>query len=185
MPLSDLDQRLLLHSVADRLNTVADHLPLPDQFTSPPDPGLSEILDDEVRHLARLLGYLAGEHAFRHRAATRYPNRVTTISRRTALAIASAAEPTAAALAALGSAVHHLGRLADLAHQAPSPARARATAATRDALADRMVGARTHLARASKQLRTAADTWTAPILTTPPPAPSTPTTHRPRNRPCT
>ena len=44
--------------MADRLDTVADHLPLPDQIG--PDPALSEILDDEIRHLASLLGYLDG-----------------------------------------------------------------------------------------------------------------------------
>ncbi|CAM5570808.1 hypothetical protein [Streptomyces aurantiogriseus] len=157
---------MLLHTVADRLNTVADHLPLPDQIH--PDPALSEILDDEVRHLARLLGYLAGEHAFRHRAADRYPGRRTATGRRTALALASAAEPAGAALAALGAAVHHLGHLADLTHQAPSPARARATATAHQGLVDRMVEVRTHLARAAKQLRAAADTQTTPVATTPP-----------------
>lgn len=157
---------MLLHTVADRLNTVMDHFPLPDQIRL--DPGLSEILDDEVRHLASLLGYLAGEHAFRHRAATRYPAQVTATSRRTALALASAAEPTGAALAALGLAVHHLGHLADLTHQPPSPARTRATATAHQGLVDRMGEVRTHLARAAKQLRAAADTRTAPATATPP-----------------
>lgn len=161
---------MLLHTVADRLNTVADHLPLPDQIG--PDPGLSEILDDETRHLARLLGYLAGEHALRHRAATRYPTQVTATGRRTSLALASAAEPAGAALAALGSAVHHLGHLADLTHQPPSPARARATATAHQGLVDSMGEVRTHLARAAKQLRAAADTRSTPAATTTPPRPA-------------
>lgn len=157
---SDLDQRALLHDLADRLGSVADHLPLPDQIVL--HPGLSEILDDEVRHLAVLLGYLAGEHAVRHRAATNYPCRLTATGRRTALALASAAEPTGAALAALGAAVHHLGHLADLTHQTPSPARALAMATAHQGLVDCMGEVRTHLAHAAKDLRTAADTRTAP-----------------------
>ncbi|MCQ9185460.1 hypothetical protein KMT30_41840 [Streptomyces sp. IBSBF 2953] len=167
---SDLDQRALLHDLADRLGSVADHLPLPDQIRL--DPALSEVLDDEVRHLAVLLGYLAGEHALRHRAAANYPGRLTATGRRTALALASAAEPTGAALAALGSAVHHLGHLADLTHQTPGPARARAMAAAHQGLVDRMGEVRAHLARASKQLRAAADPASAPHTAPTRPAPS-------------
>ncbi|WP_371551411.1 hypothetical protein OG266_38490 [Streptomyces sp. NBC_00554] len=168
------DQRMLLHDVADRLNTVADHLPLPDQIH--PDPALSEILDDEVRYLARLLGFLAGESAFRHRAAARYPARTTATVRRTTLALAGAAEPTGLALAALGAAIHHLGQLADLTHQAPSPARARATAAAHERLVDCMAAVRTHLACAAKHLRAAADTRRAPAATSMPSTPSAATT---------
>ncbi|MER6566979.1 hypothetical protein ABT288_12475 [Streptomyces sp. NPDC001093] len=153
--LSDPDQRMLLHDVADRINTVADQLPLPDHVH--PDPGLSEILDDEVRHLARLLGYLAGESAFRHRAAARYPNQVTPSQRRTTLALARAAEPAGAALAALGGAVHCLGVLADLSHQGPSHASNRTMTTAHQQLVDRLAESRAHLARAAKHLRTAAD----------------------------
>ncbi|MFD5256849.1 hypothetical protein ACFWM5_28955 [Streptomyces bobili] len=163
MPLSDPDQRMLLHDVADRLNTVSDHLPLPDQIR--PDPALSEILDDEVRHLARLLGLLAGESAFRHRAAARYPARTTATVRRTTLALASAAEPTGLALAALGAAVHHLGHLADLTRQAPGRARDQAITTAYKGLEDRLGDSRLHLARAAKLLRGAADTRTAPAAT--------------------
>lgn len=163
---------MLLHDVADRLNTVSDQLPLPDQVR--PDPALSEILDDEVRHLARLLGFLVGESAFRHRAATRYPAQPTATVRRTTLALASAAAPAGLALAALGAAVHHLGELADLAHQAPGPARSRAIAIKQQRLVDRLGDSRLHLARAAKQLRTAADTGTPPAATATP-APSTAT----------
>ncbi|MFF0201918.1 hypothetical protein [Streptomyces sp. NPDC005017] len=169
---------MLLHDVADRLNTVADHLPLPDQIQ--PDPALSEILDDEVRHLARLLGYLAGESAFRHRATARYPTRVTATHRRTTLALAQAAEPTGAALAALGAAVHHLGLLADLTHQAPGPARTRAIAAAHQGLVDRLGESRTCLARAAKHLRAAADTRVAPALTAPLPPTASATASRTR-----
>ncbi|MDO0936443.1 hypothetical protein QQY66_33845 [Streptomyces sp. DG2A-72] len=169
---------MLLHDVADRLNTVADHLPLPDQIQ--PDPGLSEILDDEVRHLARLLGYLAGESAFRYRAAARYPSQATATVRRTTLALAQAAEPTGAALAALGAAVHHLGLLADLTHQAPGPARTRAIASAHQGLVDRLGESRTHLARAAKQLRAAADTRTAPAVTSPSPPTASATSSRTR-----
>ncbi|MFG3261657.1 hypothetical protein [Streptomyces bobili] len=172
MPLSDPDQRMLLHDVADRLNTVADHLPLPDQIR--PDPALSEILDDEVRHLARLLGFLAGESAFRHRAAARSPARPTATVRRTTLALASAAEPTGLALAALSAAVHHLGHLADLAHQAPGPARDRAITTEHQRLEDRLGDSRIFLARAAKHLRTAADTRTPAATAVP--SPSTTTT---------
>jgi hypothetical protein len=175
--LSDPDQRMLLHDVADRLNTVADHLPLPDQIQS--DPALSEILDDEVRHLARLLGYLVGESAFRHRAAARYPTRFTATHHRTTLALAQAAEPTSAALAALGAAVHHLGLLADVTHQAPGPARSRAIASTYQGLVDRLGESRTCLARAAKQLR-AADTRATPAVTAPSPPAASTTTSRTR-----
>lgn len=161
---------MLLHDVADRLNTVADHLPLPDQIR--PDPALSEILDDEVRHLARLLGFLAGESAFRHRAAARYPARSTATVRRTTLALASAAEPTGLALAALGAAVHHLGHLADLTRQPPGPARDRAITTAHQGLVDNLGDSRIHLARAAKHLRAAADTRTAPAATTVPSAPT-------------
>ena len=154
---------MLLHNVADRLNTVADHLPLPDQIQ--PDPALSEILEDEVRHLARLLTYLTGETAFRHRAAARYPTRVTATHQRSTLALARAAEPTGAALAALGAAVHHLGLLADLTHQAPGPARSRAIVSTHQGLVDRLGESHSCLARAAKQLRAAADTRAAPAVT--------------------
>lgn len=153
--------------MADKFNAVSDQLPLPDQIR--PDPALSEILDDEVRHLARLLAFLAGESAFRHRAATRYPATVTV--RRTTLALASAAAPAGLALAALGAAVHHLGQLADLAHQAPGPARSRALAIEQQRLVDRLGDSRIHLARAAKQLRTAADTRTPPAATVPAPSP--------------
>ncbi|MFF4363816.1 hypothetical protein [Streptomyces sp. NPDC001604] len=172
MPLSDPDQRMLLHDVADRLNTVADHLPLPDQIR--PDPALSEILDDEVRRLARLLGFLAGESAFRHRAAARSPARPTT------LALASAAEPTGLALAALSSAVHHLGHLADLAHQAPGPARDRAITTEHQRLGDRLGDSRIYLARAAKHLRAAADTRTPPAATAVPSLSTTTTPSRSR-----
>ncbi|WP_433919825.1 hypothetical protein OIE50_38970 [Streptomyces canus] len=172
MPLSDPDQRMLLHDVADRLNTVADHLPLPDQVR--PDPALSEILDDEIRHLARVLGFLAGESAFRHRAAARSPARPTTTVRRTTLALASAAEPTGLALAALSAAVHHLGHLADVAHQAPGPARDRAITTEHQRLEDRLGDCRIYLARAAKHLRAAADTRTPPAATAVP-SPSTTT----------
>ncbi|AVV46142.1 hypothetical protein C6376_37155 [Streptomyces sp. P3] len=168
---------MLLHDVADRLNTVADHLPLPDQIQ--PDPALSEILDDEVRHLASLLTYLVGESAFRHRAAARYPTRVTATHRSTTLALAQAAEPTSAALAALGSAVRHLGVLADLTHQAPGPARTRAIASTYPGLVDRLGESRTCLARAAKQLR-AADTRAAPAVTAPSPPTASATASRTR-----
>lgn len=163
---------MLLHDVADRLNTVADHLPLPDQIH--PDPALSETLDDEVRHLARLLGFLAGESAFRHRAAARSPARPTATVRRTTLALASAAEPTGLALAALSAAVHHLGHLADLAHQAPGPARDRAITTKHQWLEDRLGDSRIYLARAAKHLRTAADTRTPAATAVP--SPSTTTT---------
>ncbi|MER6031554.1 hypothetical protein [Streptomyces sp. NPDC001851] len=153
--LSDPDQRMLLHDVADRINTVADQLPLPDQVQ--PGPGLSEILDDEVRHLARLLGYLAGESAFRHRAAARYPDQATPSQRRTTLALARAAEPAGAALAALGGAVHCLGVLADLSHQDPGRASTRTVATVHQQLVERLAESRVHLARAAKSLRTAAD----------------------------
>ncbi|WP_416986872.1 hypothetical protein [Streptomyces sp. T028] len=169
---------MLLHDVADRLNTVADHLPLPEQIQ--PDPALSEILDDEVRHLARLLGYLVGESAFRHRAAARYPTRVTATHRRTTLALAQAAEPTSAALAALGAAVHHLGLLADLTHQAPGPARSRAIASTYQGLVDRLGESRTCLSRAAKQLRAAADTRATPAVTAPSPPTASATASRTR-----
>ncbi|WP_369174480.1 hypothetical protein AB5J49_44025 [Streptomyces sp. R28] len=173
MPLSDPDQRMLLHDVADRLNTIADHLPLPDQIR--PEPALSEILDDEVRHLARLLGYLAGESAFRHRAAARYPDRVTASHRGITLALARAAAPTGHAPAALGAAVHVLGLLADLTRQAPCPARARAIATGHQHLMDRIGECHADLARAAKGLRAAADTRTPPA-TTAGPAPSATTT---------
>ncbi|MEU6192336.1 hypothetical protein [Streptomyces sp. NPDC047061] len=152
---------MLLHDVADKFNAVSDQLPLPDQIR--PHLALSEILDDEVRHLARLLAFLAGESAFRHRAASRYP--ATATVRRTTLALASAAEPAGLALAALGAAVHHLGQLADLAHQAPGPARDRAITTEQQRLVDRLGDSRTHLAHTAKQLRTAADTRTPPAAT--------------------
>lgn len=163
---------MLLHDVADRLNTVADHLPLPDQIH--PDPALSEILDDEVRHLARLLGYLAGESAFRHRATTRSPTRPTATVRRTTLALATAAEPTSLALSALGAAIHHLGHLADLAHQAPGPARTRAITTEYHQLVDRLGDSRLHLSHAAKHLRAAADTHTPPAASSPAAAPTPP-----------
>ncbi|MFD3580888.1 hypothetical protein [Streptomyces sp. NPDC058683] len=170
---TDLDERMLLHDVADRLNSVADQLPLPDQIRA--DPVLSDILDDEVRHLARLLGYLAGQHAFRHRAAAHYPHQVTAAQRRLTLGLARAAEPAGAALATLGAAVHALGCLADLSHQAPSPVRARAMTSGHQHLADRIAETRTHLAEAAKHLRTAADTRPPPSATRPPLAASAPT----------
>ncbi|WP_062640893.1 hypothetical protein [Streptomyces maremycinicus] len=169
---------MLLHDVADRLNTVADHLPLPDQIQ--PDPALSEILDDEVRHLARLLACLVGETAFRHRAATRYPTRVTATHRRTTLALARAAEPTGAALAALGAAVHYLGLHVDLTHQAPGPARTPAIASAHQGLVDRIGESRTCLARAAKHLRAAADTRATPAVTAPSPPTASATASRTR-----
>ncbi|MCX5238888.1 hypothetical protein OG824_27165 [Streptomyces prunicolor] len=170
---SDLDQRVLLHNVADRLNTVADHLPLPYQIG--PDPALSEILDDEVRNLARLLGYLTGQHAFRHRAAANYPDQATATHRRVTLALAEAAEPTGGALAALSAAVHHLARLADLTQQRPGPGsdRARAITAAHQDLTHCIGESRTQLAHAAQNLRTTADTRTPPPATVPvPPTPS-------------
>ncbi|MGQ4480262.1 hypothetical protein [Streptomyces sp. SAS_276] len=166
---SDLDQRVLLHNVADRLNTVADHLPLPHQIG--PAPALSEILDDEIRNLARLLGYLTGQHASRHRATANYPDQATASRRRVTLALAEAAEPTGGALAALSSAVHHLARLADLTHQhpGPGPARTRAIAAAHQDLADRIGESRTQLACAARHLRATADTRTPPAATVPAP----------------
>ncbi|GLW47556.1 hypothetical protein Stsp02_32180 [Streptomyces sp. NBRC 14336] len=169
---------MLLHDMADRLNTVADHLPLPDQI--PPDPALSEILDDEVRHLAQLLTYLVGESAFRHRVTARYPTRITATHRRTTLALVQAAEPTGAALAALGAAVHHLGLHADLTHQAPGPARTRAIASAHQGLVDRLRESRTCLVRAAKQLRAAADTRLAPAVTAPSPPTASATASRTR-----
>ena len=167
---------MLLHDMADRLNSVADQLPLTDQVQ--PDPGLSEILDDEVRHLARLLGYLAGESAFRHRAATRYPHQPTATDRRTTLALASAAQPTGAALAALGAAVHQLALYAHFADEPPSPARDRSIAAAHQHLVDRLGDARMHLAHAAKRLRASADTQVTPTLTPPrPPAASAAASH--------
>ncbi|MFD2683696.1 hypothetical protein ACFS5L_02250 [Streptomyces phyllanthi] len=178
MPLPDIDQRMLLHDVADRLDTVADHLPFADEIR--PDPGLSEILDDEVRHLARLLGYLVGESAFRHRAAVRYPHQPTATDRRITLALASAAQPTGAALAALGAAVYHLGLLANLAHQEPSLSRDGAINIALQGLVDRIGDVHTHLARAAKQLRATADTQVTPITTVPHPSATSPTASRNR-----
>ncbi|GAA3496669.1 hypothetical protein GCM10019016_037700 [Streptomyces prasinosporus] len=165
--LSDPDQRMLLHDIADRINTVADQLPLPDQVQ--PGPGLGEILDDEVRHLARLLCYLAGESAFRHRAATRYAHQVTPSQRRTTLALARAAEPAGAALAALGGAVHCLGVLADLSHRSSGRVGNRTVASAHRQLVAHLAESRAHLARAAKCLRTAADAQSIG------PAPSPPT----------
>ncbi|MEU5083737.1 MULTISPECIES: hypothetical protein [Streptomyces] len=157
---------MLLHGIADQLNTIADQFPLPDQVRA--DPAVGEILDDEIRNLARLLGYLAGESASRHRASARYPDQVTSSQRRTTLALARAAGPTSGALAALGRAVHDLGVLLDLTHQAPGRDRNRATAATHQRLADHFTAARTHLIRAAQQLRRAADTRTASPAAAPP-----------------
>ncbi|MGY9065367.1 hypothetical protein [Streptomyces sp. CAS3] len=162
---SEADQRALLHDVADRLDSIADQLPLPDQIRA--DPALSEILDDEVRHLARLLGYLAGESAFRHRAAARYPAEVTVFQRRTTLALARAAESAGAALAAFGAAIHCLGILTCLPHQAPGPARARARNTALEQLVVRFGESRAHLAQAAKRLRQAADTRSAPTVARP------------------
>ncbi|WP_406463348.1 hypothetical protein OH768_47815 [Streptomyces sp. NBC_01622] len=170
---SDLDQRVLLHNLADRFNTVADHLPLPEQVSA--DPALSEILDDEVRNLARLLGYLTGQHASRHRAAAYYPDQTTAVHRRVTLALAEAAEPAGAALAALGAAVHHLARLTDLTRRRPNPGpdRARAITAVHRSLLDRLGESRSQLARAARGLRANADTRTPPPAIVPaPPTPS-------------
>ncbi|MFF4714449.1 hypothetical protein ACFY2V_24045 [Streptomyces eurythermus] len=164
--LSDGDQRMLLHGLADQLNTIADQFPLPDQVRA--DPAVGEILDDEIRNLARLLGYLAGESAFRHRASARYPDQLTSSQRRATLALARAAEPASGALAALGSAVHDLGVLFDLTHQAPGRDRDRAAAAAHQRLAEHFTEARTHLIRAAQQLRRAADTRTASPAAAPP-----------------
>ncbi|MGX1134892.1 hypothetical protein RKD49_007082 [Streptomyces glaucescens] len=172
--LSDPDQRMLLHDVADRINTVAEQLPLPDQVQ--PGPGLGEILDDEVRHLARLLGYLTGESAFRHRAAARYPHQVTPSQRRTTLALARAAEPAGAALAALGGAVHCLGVLADLSHRSSGRAGNRTVATAHQQLVENLAESRAHLARAAKSLRAAADARSIR------PAPSPPTAVPARTR---
>ncbi|MFE9905050.1 hypothetical protein [Streptomyces achromogenes] len=157
---------MLLHGIADQLNTIADQFPLPDQVRA--DPAVGEILDDEIRNLTRLLGYLAGESAFRQRASARYPDQVTSSQRRTTLALARAAEPASGALAALGSAVHDLGVLLDLTHQAPGRDRNRATAATHQRLAEHFTEARTQLIRAAQQLRRAADTRTASPASAPP-----------------
>ncbi|MFI2204631.1 hypothetical protein ACH47Z_28365 [Streptomyces sp. NPDC020192] len=165
---------MLLHDVADRLDTVSDQLPLPDQIR--PDPALSEILDDEVRHLARLVGYLVAESAFRHRAAARYPAQVAATQRRITLALARAAEPAGAALAALGSAVHCIGVIADLNHQSPGTRRNRAVAAAHQQLVDRLGESRGHLARAAKHLRDTANTRSAPAAGPAPPLPAVTTT---------
>ncbi|AKN75688.1 hypothetical protein QR97_31855 [Streptomyces sp. PBH53] len=157
---------MLLHGIADQLNTIADQLPLADQIRA--DPAIGEILDDEVRNLARLLGYLAGESALRHRAAARYPAQATPAQRRITLALARAAKPTGGALAALGSAVHDLGVLADLTHQASGPDRHRAIAAAHQHLAVHFAKARSHLARAAQQLRRAADSRPTPPVAAPP-----------------
>ncbi|MFJ6898150.1 hypothetical protein [Streptomyces hokutonensis] len=158
---SDLDQRVLLHNLADRLSTIADQVIA--------DPALSEILDDEVRNLARLLGYLTGQHALRHRATAHYPDQATAAHRRVTLALAEAAEPAGAALAALSSAVHHLARHADLTHQRPGPGSALAIAAAHQDLVDRAGESRTQLARAARHLRATADTRTPPSATGPVP----------------
>ncbi|MFF5438851.1 hypothetical protein [Streptomyces achromogenes] len=165
--LSEADQQMLLHGLADQLNAIADQFPLADQLRA--DPAIGEILDDEVRNLARLLGYLAGESAFRHRAAARYPDQVTPSQHRTTLALARAAGPAGGALAALGSAVHDLGVLFDLTHRAPGHDRSRAMAAAHQLLAEHFDQARTHLVRAAQQLRRAADGRTAPSAAAPPP----------------
>jgi hypothetical protein len=157
---------MLLHGIADQLNTIADQFPLPDQVRA--DPAVAEILDDEIRNLARLLGYLAGESAFRQRASSRYPDQVTPAQRRTTLALASAAEPTSGALAALGSAVHDLGVLLGLTHQGPGRDRDRAAAAAHQRLAEHFTEARTHLIRAAQQLRRAADGRPASPASAPP-----------------
>lgn len=156
---------MLLHDVADRLNTIADHLPLPDQIRA--HPAIGEVLDDEVRHLARLLTYLVGETAFRHRAAAHHPLELTATDRRTTLALARAAQPAGDALAALGTAVHYLGRLSDLPHQPPGPARDHATTIAHEALINRIAAARGRLAQTAKMLRSAADTQTTPAVTAP------------------
>jgi hypothetical protein len=162
---------MLLHDVADRLNGVSDCLPLPDQLG--PQPAVGEVLDEEVRNLARMLTFLAGETAFRHRATARSPRRPPTPDRRVALALARAAQPTGAALAALGDAVHRLGVLMDLTHQAVGPGHAQATATARQALVDSVALAREHLAHAARQLRTTADApATSGVAALPAPSPA-------------
>ncbi|MEU3529092.1 hypothetical protein AB0E62_35435 [Streptomyces sp. NPDC038707] len=170
--LSDSDQRMLLHGIADQLNTIADQFPLPDQVRA--DPAIGEILDDEIRNLARLLGYLAGESAFRQRASARYPDQVTPSQRRTTLVLARAAEPTSGALAALGRAVHDLGVLFDLTHQAPGRDRNQAAATAHQRLTEHFTEARTKLVRAAQQLRRAADTRTPQSAAAPPSPQATP-----------
>ncbi|MDX2763003.1 hypothetical protein [Streptomyces europaeiscabiei] len=164
---------MLLHDVADRLNTIADHLPLPDQIRA--DPAIGEVLEDEVRRLAGLLTYMVGETAFRHRAAAHYPHELTATDRRSTLALARAAQPAGAALAALGTAVHYLGRLSDLPHQPPGPARDHAITIAHQALVNRIAAARGRLAQTARMLRSAADTQATPAVTAPvapaPPAP--------------
>ncbi|MFJ9900718.1 hypothetical protein ACIQPR_46080 [Streptomyces sp. NPDC091280] len=175
---SDLDQRTLLHTVADRLNIVADHLPLPHQLG--PDPAVGEVLDDEIRNLAGLLTYLAGESAIHHRDTARARHRPQAADRFAALALARAARPTGAALAALAAAVHDLGVLADLTRRAAGPRRTAPVTAACHSLVDDVASARTHLAHAAKLLRTAADTRTTPATTAVPPPTATTRTSRTR-----
>ncbi|MCL6737735.1 hypothetical protein [Streptomyces neyagawaensis] len=113
---------------------------------------------------------MAGEHAFRHRAATRYPAQITATQRRTTLALARAAEPTGAALAALGAAIQHLGLLTYLTQRSRSPTRARAITAAHQGLEDRLGATRSHLAYAAKQLRAVADTQSTPAAAAPSPS---------------
>jgi hypothetical protein len=171
---SDTDQRLLLHDIADRLDAVTDELPLPDQLG--PDPAIGEILEDDVRNLARLFVYLAGEKALRHRDTANYPREAAPGRRRITLALAQAAQPTGAALAALGEAVHHFSQLCDLTR--PSSPRSPARAAAERALVESVAAARAHLVRAAHQLRTTANSQPPSATPAPAPAKITPTGRR-------
>ncbi|MBP5935420.1 hypothetical protein [Streptomyces acidiscabies] len=163
---SALDQRVLLHTVADSLQHIADGLPLDDQVH--PDPPVSLTLEDEMRRLARLLGYLAGATSTRHRDAADHPGDVTDTDRTVTIALAQAAESAGHALASLGTAVRHLARLTDLT-------RRRAPATTVDtALRQTVLGIRTsrrHLHHGARQLRTTADARAASAIPAPPPQP--------------
>ncbi|MFF8481986.1 hypothetical protein [Streptomyces antibioticus] len=153
--LSDLDQRLLLITLADQLTDAADRLPLPDMIE--PTAALAEILEDEIRTVGGLLNNLASESAFRIRAGSRQPLAPPAHIVQTTTALVMAADPVGAALRDLAAALSCLGRADDCRHRAAGPARERALSFVRDGLRWTIVHAHQRLIRAASTLRTTAE----------------------------
>lgn len=149
-----------MHSLAERIHSAADELPLTDAVYSGSD-NLDD-LDDRVRDIAGLLTHLTTAAAFADRTVRRGRDPEANVTRRKVTQLTRTVGALGHALADLGEAVAHAGALHQLGAAPRSAERSKAIEAARSQLHALIDSTRRQLNAAGGQLHREADRLAAP-----------------------
>ncbi|MFD3563512.1 hypothetical protein ACFWVU_28155 [Streptomyces sp. NPDC058686] len=149
------DQVSQLHSLAERIHSAADELPLTDSVHSGAD-SLDD-LDDRTRDIAGLITHLTTAAAFAARTVRRGRDPESDVTRRTVVQLTLTVGALGQALADLGEAVAHAGALHQLGSLPRSAQRTAAIESERSHLHARIDNTRHRMNQASGRLHQQAD----------------------------